>query len=335
MSQPELAAIGSLQQDYYVTHLGRIHVGVLGGNACYAAAGARLWARDVGVFGRVGADFPAELLAKLQSLGVTTSFVRRLDLPHSPRQFVAYLSPGERVIDNPSPHFRKAGAPLPKELLDYLPVEPEARVDRGLTPLAYRPEDLPATAGSLRGAHLTPAEYGTHALVPVRLRELGVRLITLDPSPAYMRPAWIAQLRTIVNGLDAFLPSLEEAQALFLSQATRPREIAEALGAMGCRFVVLKRGPSGQMVWDSEARREWSVPAYPARVVDLHGVGDVYCGAFLAGLAQTSDVVEAALMGSVAASLAAEGSGPGYLLDALPGLPQARLEALRPGVRAV
>ncbi len=335
MSLSEFAVVGSLQQDYYVTHLGRVHVGVLGGSASYAAAGARLWARNVAVFSRVGVDFPERLLAELGAMGIATSEVRRLELAHSACRFVAYLSAEERVFDNPSAHFRKAGVPLPKELLDYRPPVTEARIDRGLSPQAYRPEDLPATARSLRGAHLTSAEYGTLALVPERLRELGVRLITLDPSPACMRPAWLSQLRTIVNGLDAFLPSLEEAQALFLSQAMKPREIAEELGSMGCRFVVLKRGAGGQLVWDAHGRREWEIPAYSTRAVDLHGAGDVYCGAFLAGLAQTSDVVEAALMGSVAASLSVEGSGPGYLLDALPGLAQARLEALRLGVRAV
>ncbi len=332
---PQLAIIGSVHQDYYITHLGRAHVGVLGGSACYAAAGARLWTGDVAIFSRVGAHFPMELLAALQPLGISTAYIHRHDRPHIDRHFVAYISPEESTSENPSGHFRKAGLPLPKELLDYTTVAPESGVGHALSLQAYRPEDLPAMAGGLLGAHLAPAEYGTHALVSARLRELGVRLITLDPSSDYMRPARLNQLHTIVNGLDAFLPSLEEAQALFLSKAKQPREIAEALGGMGCRFVVLKRGPGGQVVWDAHARREWAVPAYPVRVVDQHGVGDAYCGAFLAGLARTSDVIEAALMGSVAASLALEGSGPGYLLDALPGLAEARLQALRPGVRAL
>jgi hypothetical protein len=41
------------------------------------------------------------------------------------------------------------------------------------------------------------------------------------------------------------------------------------------------------------------------------------------------------LYGAVSASLTIEGSGPFYALDALPGLAEARLDALKDGVRKV
>jgi tetratricopeptide (TPR) repeat protein len=174
---------------------------------------------------------------------------------------------------------------------------------------------------------LCPSSYLAHLLVPVRLRELRVRLITLDPSQAYIQPGFGTDMRSLVNGLDVFLPSFEEARAFLSPAQPEVQEMAEAFASAGCRFVVIRRGAGGQFVWDRDASRGWLVPAYPARVKDLSGGGDSYCGGFLVGLDQTGDVVEAALRGSVSASLTIEGPGPLYALDTLPGLAQARLEA--------
>ncbi|WP_322808043.1 PfkB family carbohydrate kinase, partial [Thermanaerothrix sp.] len=68
---------------------------------------------------------------------------------------------------------------------------------------------------------------------------------------------------------------------------------------------------------------------------DPTGAGDAFCGGFLAGYRQTYDPLAAVLHGNVSASLVIEGSGPFYALEALPGLAQARLEALRDAVSVV
>jgi ribokinase len=75
------------------------------------------------------------------------------------------------------------------------------------------------------------------------------------------------------------------------------------------------------------------VPAYPAKVRDVTGAGDAYCGGFLTGLAETEDPVEAALRGAVSASLVVEGVGALYALDSAAGLAQARLDSLRSSIR--
>jgi hypothetical protein len=55
----------------------------------------------------------------------------------------------------------------------------------------------------------------------------------------------------------------------------------------------------------------------------------------LVGLVQTGDPVEAALRGTVSASLVIEGVGALYALASTPGLSVARLEALRGLVRPI
>jgi len=111
--------------------------------------------------------------------------------------------------------------------------------------------------------------------------------------------------------------------------------MAEALAAYGCEMIVIKRGEGGQYLYDSAGRARWEVPAYPSRLVDPGGAGDAFCGGFLAGYRRSYDPLEATLYGNISASLVVEGTGPFYALDALPGLAQARLDALRQNVRRI
>jgi sugar/nucleoside kinase (ribokinase family) len=111
--------------------------------------------------------------------------------------------------------------------------------------------------------------------------------------------------------------------------------MAEALAAYNCDMVVIKCGERGQLLFDCMSHTHWEVPPYPARLVDPMGAGDAFCGGFLAGYRRTFDPLQAVLHGNVSASLVVEGTDPFYALDALPGLAQARLEALQVSARKV
>jgi sugar/nucleoside kinase (ribokinase family) len=100
-------------------------------------------------------------------------------------------------------------------------------------------------------------------------------------------------------------------------------------------LIVDKRGALGQMLYDAVSKKRWEIPAYPARLEDPTGAGDAFCGGFSAGYLKTFDPMQAVLYGSVSASLAIEGSGAFHALEALPGLAQARLQALTGLVRQV
>ena len=202
------------------------------------------------------------------------------------------------------------------------------------SPLAIRPDDIPDLS-SIRAAHIAPTHYVSHTVLPLRLRELRTQTISLDPSERYMQPTFQDELPIILHGLDVFLPSENEAKAFFLPQEMDLWEMAEAFGAMGCRFVVVKSGAGGQFLWDQSAKKRWHIPAYPAKIKDVTGAGDSYCGGFLVGIDQTQDPIEAALRGSVSASITVEGIGPLYPSEAYPGLAQARLNSLRSAVRAI
>lgn len=325
--------IGALRQDFLVTAEGRAGVGLPGGEPVYAAAGARVWADSVGVLGRVGRSYPAALLQALEAHGIGTDGIHRTDEEIDPRRFLAYLQPDRPVASTPAAHFLRAGLPLPKELIGFQPQEEPAALGLATGDAACRVRDLPAFTSPPRAAHLCPADAASQLLIPARLRELGVPLITLDPAPAPFLRGDRAAARQLLAGLDAVLLSLDQAMALFRPDAPSPWEIAESLAETGCRIVVLKAGAGGQWLFDRTGAARWRVPAYPSTVRDRTGAGDAFCGGFLVGLERTGDPLEAALHGSAAASLVVEGSGPFYALEALPGLAKARREALRPGVR--
>ncbi len=324
-----------MREDYFITHDNVANCGVMGGNAVYSAVGARIWVSPVSLVSRVGINYPEEWIEDLQQEGIVTSGVKILADPQNTCTFYAYLSPEERVDTNPTSHFGRINQPLPKALIDYESSTDGQERRENFTPLALRPSDLPKTIKKTTAVHLAPADYLSHATIPQNLQESGVKIMTLDPSIRYMDPSFRRDLPSIVHGLDAFLPSGQETRSYFSEYKMDVWEMAEALADMGAGFVVIKRGAGGQCLWDKNARRRLQIPAYPAQVRDVTGAGDSFCGGFIVGLSQTGDPVEAALMGSVSASLTIEGTGALYALGAAPGLKEARLEYLRGGVKRV
>jgi sugar/nucleoside kinase (ribokinase family) len=332
----DFALLGSLDQEFGITPDGQVRPRALGGDAVYAATGARIWSDSVAVISRVGKDFPRAWLLDIATRNISTQGVRILSEPAHSRSFFAYPSESQRVESNPAAHYRRVGAPIPKELLDdALPPSSEPDLRESPGPLTLRPIDLNAAPMPTRGAHICPTHVLAQALLPTELRARGVPRITLDPTEWLMHLAPLADLQTVVRGLDAFLPSDQEALAFCRPEHPDLAEAAEAFGAMGCRIVVIKCGAQGSHVFEGELGRHWHVPAYPVHVRDPNGAGDAFCGGFLAGLGATGDGVQASLYGTVSASMVIEGSGAFFALDAMPGLAQARLEAARSTVRRV
>jgi sugar/nucleoside kinase (ribokinase family) len=326
----QYALVGGLREDYFITPSGEVHLHKLGGNAVYAAVGARLWSGQIGIVSRVGSNFPAEWLPVIDAHGIDTGGVCVLPDPLDTRTFYAYLSLEERVDTDPALHLARVGAPLPPALQNYATsTEGQAERDR-YSPLSVRPEEVPDHYLTARAFHLAPYDFALHYRLPAHLRRLGLNCLTCDPSVRYMQPDFAADVAQIAASVDAFLPSEMETRAFFGHKLPDLREALEAFGAMGAGCVVIKRGARGQLVYDAGSRRMWQVPAFPAQVVDVTGAGDAYCGGFMVGLEQTGDPLEAALRGSVAASLVVEGIGALYALGQPRELTGSRLAELRP-----
>jgi sugar/nucleoside kinase (ribokinase family) len=337
ITSPRYLFAGQLTRDFLILPDGTTVLDQPGGNVIYAAVGLAIWEPDPlpGLMARVGEDYPQEWLDEFSQRGLDTRGVRVLPHAVDVRSFSAYINRTTRVADDPVPHFARLGIPFPKSLLGYRAHSANLDSRTRLLATSLRQSDIPPDYLEASTAHLCPLDYLTHSVLPAALRQAEYTTVTLDPSPGYMNPAYWGEVPALLTGLSAFLPSEEEARSLFHGRSENLWEMAEALTAYGCELVVLKCGERGQLLYDSATHTRWEIPPYPARVVDPTGAGDAFCGGFLAGYRKTFDPVEAVLYGNISASQVVEGVGPFFALDALPGLPQARLEALRQSVRKV
>jgi sugar/nucleoside kinase (ribokinase family) len=111
--------------------------------------------------------------------------------------------------------------------------------------------------------------------------------------------------------------------------------MAVALAGFGPEYILIQTDTLGYYLFDRVNGKRWVIPQYTSKVVDPTGARDAFAGGFLAGYRQHYDPVEAAVMGSIGASVVVEGSGVFYGLDAMPELIEARRVALRQVVRQV
>jgi sugar/nucleoside kinase (ribokinase family) len=326
---------GRLTREYILPPLGMPLLDAPGGSALYACGGLLVWEGGVGILARVGEDFPRKWLRDLEMRGIDIEGIRIVQESLDLRTFLAYGSHFEITHGSPVSQFARRKLTFPKALLGYQ-TPPEVKEDpRKPDPLATAAIDIPASYRDARAVHLCPLDLVSHNQLATAFKSASVTTLTIDPSPGYMNPPFLPDLRLLLAGTTAFLPSEEELRSLFWGQTYDLWEMIRAIGEYGCEVVVVKRGGGGQAVYDVRGKHGWEIPAYPARPADPTGAGDAFCGGFLAGFRTTYDPVQAALHGNVAASLKVEGSGAFYPLDVLAGLAGARLDVLRDLVREV
>ncbi|NJD60005.1 MAG: carbohydrate kinase family protein [Anaerolineae bacterium] len=328
---------GQLRRDFALIPNGKALIDILGGNVIYAAAGFGVWepASLAGVVARVGEDFPSDWLEDIRKRGFDTRGIHVLPEAIDLRSFYVYGIGYTRLNEDPAAHFTRLQQPFPKALLNYSRPGTSYDSRTRLMQTSLRQSDIPPDFLDATAAHLCPIDFLTHMLLPAVLRQNGFTTVTLDPSAGTMSPTFWDDVPALVTGLTAFLPNEDEMRKLFHGRSTDLWQMMEAIAGYGCEIVVVKRGESGQYLYDRATNARWEVPAYPARVTDPTGAGDAYCGGFLAGYRQTYEPLQAALYGNISASLTVEGSGAFYALDALPGLAHGRLEALKAGIRKV
>lgn len=320
---------GSITRSTIVTSEGRFRVDQPGGSALQAAGGLKLWDSSIGLLSAISPDFPSDWLSDFENQGLDINGIHKTKEPFDMRYFAAYDVTGGPDRSAPVSVFKKLETSMPQEILGY--TIPEIQLDSRNRPglLTLRPGDVPAEYMDATAVHFCPSDFLTHSLMPGILRQGQIQTVTIDPSPGYMNKTFWDDIPQVVTGITAFLPSEEDCYSLFEGKTRDLKEIAAALAAYGCEFVAIKRGEKGVLLYEHVSHAFWEIPAYPVQPVDPTGVGDAFCGGFLAGLRMKYDPLEAALMGSVSASFKIQGTGPFYPMDALEELVNARLEILR------
>jgi len=334
---PRDVFVGEFQRDFSLSVDDQWVLDAPGGNVLYAAVGYLIWEKYQvpGILTRVGEDFPHTWLEDFSNQGVNVDGV--VVLPHALDLRTCTIHDGVKAkqVENPIPYFAKTGLPLPAALIGYTSKKTSPPSKRVSKETAIREKDIPASYSTATGAHLCPMDYLSHNLLPAVLRQQGYSTITLDPSPDYMDSAFFGDIPGLMTGLTAFMPSEDDLRNLYKGKTVDPWEMASDLGRYGCELILVKRGAVGQYLYESATGKKWDFSAYPARLKNPVGADDAFCGGFLAGYRRTFDPLQAVLYGSVAASLVMEGSGPFFALQALPGLAEARLDAIRGAFREV
>jgi len=116
-----------------------------------------------------------------------------------------------------------------------------------------------------------------------------LRATRVEAIPFERRPPWL-------HGDVAFLSEEDIAQ---------PERAAD--WSKHVPYVVLTRGRHGATIWNEGS--VYRLPAYPAKVVDETGAGDVFASAFLVRFHETRDPIESGRFAAAAASLSVQGEG--------------------------
>jgi sugar/nucleoside kinase (ribokinase family) len=140
---------------------------------------------------------------------------------------------------------------------------------------------------------------------------LANKKIRLSAEPIMDEATMPEERRVILRCLQHFeLFSPDDRSAALLAGARPVVDQLQALAALGPRIVSVRQGAAGSLVHERDTDCFWRVPAAPARVVDVTGAGNAYCGGLLSGWHETGNARRAAAYATVSAAIAIEQVGP-------------------------
>jgi len=270
----------------------------LGGNAFYSVAGARLWcdAARIGTVARVASNLPFDVFTILEKAGLSSRGLK-IYPEDALIEWIMYEEDGNRQSLPRNAALRDAAADLQTLYSRYL---------THIGNLSASFEDVPGEWLPAQAIHLAPQIIERHRSSCMALASK-TRFLSVDPSPHYSRSVPPHELRGLLPGVTAFLPSQAEVQHLG-EHNNEWSSVVKDLHVSGFPEVVLKRGSSGCILMNEE-QTATALPVVSASPVDLTGAGDAFSGAYTASRALGHSVLESAQRASVAAAMIIECSG--------------------------
>jgi sugar/nucleoside kinase (ribokinase family) len=285
----------------------------LGGNALYAAAGARLWclAERIGIVARVSTSLPFDLPQVLEQAGLSAQGLAPVAVEPL-IEWIVYEEDGNRQSLPRNAALRDPAASAGELLSRYL---------GHLENLSASYEDIPTEWLPAQAIHLAPQVLSRH-LASCQALAGRCAFLSVDPSPHYSRGRDAEQLAAMLPGVTAFLPSQAEVQHLARVWPDWPAATM-ALHQAAFAEVLLKRGAAGALL--AHEGQAYPIRAAPAEVLDLTGAGDAFSGAYCASRALGHTPKEAAARAAVAAAMVVECAGTQEALALNPRDAEARL----------
>ncbi|MGW4059406.1 carbohydrate kinase family protein [Amycolatopsis sp. NPDC004747] len=191
-----------------------------------------------------------------------------------------------------------------------LPIRPDGSRPAFHVPganLTYGPDDI-AQADLARATHLhlgAPELMGGENAAKILSAARAAGVVTSADLLAPGDPGVLAWIAPALSRLDYLLPN--EQQVLGLTGAETLEDGARALLAHGVGCVAVTRDARGALVITAD--EVVAVPAFAVDVVDTTGCGDAFSAGFLRGVGLGRSPRDAAVLGSAAAALVAQGLG--------------------------
>lgn len=320
---------GKLQRDFILPLKGAPTIDILGGGLAYASTGLAFWGGQAGLLSKISPDFPVQWLDPIKDADFSMDGIKSSHEIMDMRWFVAYADPQTALFDSPITQFANRGLSFPKELLNY---RKKFALDEDLNrydPISIGISDIPGNYLEAHAAHICPINLVSHQVLPNALKRGSVQTVTMSACPGYMDPVYWELIPSLVSDLTAFMVEEADLRRLFQGRSSDLWEMAALISKYGAEFVLIRMKDGGQYLFDGVSLKKWAIPMYNSHVIDPTGAADAFAGGFLFNYRQTYDPVYATLCGNVTASFVMEGSGPFYILGAMPGLKEARLAALK------
>ncbi|MCB0632625.1 MAG: sugar kinase [Lewinella sp.] len=275
-----LLAVGTVAFDDIETPFGRAEK-IVGGAATYITLAASYYTDRIKIVSVIGDDFPQEELDYMRSRGID---LEGLQVLHGEKSFFW----AGRYHDNMNA--RDTLDTQLNVLADFDPV----------LPASYKKVEY------LMLGNLTPSVQ--HRVID-QLEERP-KLIALDTMNFWMNTA-LGELMEVLKLIDVLIINDEEARQL--SGQYSLVKAAEAIHAMGPKYIVIKKGEHGALLFQGE--HVFFAPALPlAEVFDPTGAGDTFAGGFMGYISSTEDtsfenMKRAVIYGSAMASFCVEKFG--------------------------
>lgn len=272
-----LLAVGTVAFDDIETPMGRAEMAI-GGAATYITLAASHFLNDLRLVSVIGDDFPQDMLDFMRQRGIDLD---GLQVKEGEKSFFW----AGRYHDNMNS--RDTLDTQLNVLATFDPILPEAYKDTEYLMLG----------------NLTPS-------VQMRVIEQmnkRPKLIALDTMNFWMDIA-LDSLMEVLKKIDMLIINDEEARQL--SGEHSLVKAAHKIHAMGPRFLVIKKGEHGALLFEGD--KLFFAPALPLQeVVDPTGAGDTFAGGFMGYIAKTEDtsfenMKRAIIYGSAMASFCVE-----------------------------
>jgi len=317
---------GEFTRDYIILPNQSTLEDIPGGDALYAALGLNFWDDQIGIISNVSQSYPQEWLDKLGKKNISIAGVQRTNEPFDQRHFMAYPDYSTKRKKNPTGHYARINQRFPKSLLGYnQPVSP--RISPGKKLIL---KDIPQAYFDASAAHICPMEIHIQRQLIYMFKQENISRISLRPHSSYMEPTHWDETHELFKNVSTLIISENKLRTFFRNRLDNLEAMQKHLADNGSDIIIILLANQSQLVYDQLVKKCWQIPQYPfARPTNPTGIRAAFAGGFLAGYRQTYHALEAALMGSVSASVILEAKRPFDAYDFLPELKHERLHVLR------